>query len=236
MTVTLDTREQFREILAAIKAHHALAEVMQAEYSAELDAAAGAHLAAKRKKATEKAVREAQAAVCDPLQAAWEPRVEAWRTELARLTALRGDLGAELTPLPGTTRLLVREVSQTDYSSQGFSAAKYAQCSAESIADVCRHHGLETVVTRVEHESILQANKYWLIWQVHALVLEPLDVDILLYCRGPSLREVVRLAWKRGANPRVYMPFLPHGYEQQEGIDFQGRDLRAQEGLKCSNE
>jgi len=39
---------------------------------------------------------------------------------------------------------------------------------------------------------------------------------------GPTLREQVRLCWKRGVNPRVYSPFLPHGYEQSVGLDYFG--------------
>jgi hypothetical protein len=30
---------------------------------------------------------------------------------------------------------------------------------------------------------------------------------------------------KKGVNPRVYMPFLPHGIEQQLGLDYFGNDL-----------
>ena len=50
-------------------------------------------------------------------------------------------------------------------------------------------------------------------------------VPVLLH-ELPLLREQVRRSWARGVNPRVFNPFLPHGYEEQEGIDYFGRDLR----------
>lgn len=46
--------------------------------------------------------------------------------------------------------------------------------------------------------------------------------------RKPSmtLREQVRRCWARCSNPRVFNPFLPHGYEEKVGIDYQGRETR----------
>ena len=41
-----------------------------------------------------------------------------------------------------------------------------------------------------------------------------------------SLREWVRQCWERGVNPRVSMPFLPQSFEEENGLDFFGGDLR----------
>ena len=57
-------------------------------------------------------------------------------------------------------------------------------------------------------------------------VADAVDAEILRRCPPPTLREQVRRSWARGVNPRVFNPFLPHGYEEQVGIDFFGRDLR----------
>ncbi len=48
------------------------------------------------------------------------------------------------------------------------------------------------------------------------------DKEILRYAPAPSLVEQVRLSWARGCNPRVFNPFLPHGFEEKHGITYQG--------------
>lgn len=40
-----------------------------------------------------------------------------------------------------------------------------------------------------------------------------------------ELVETVRKCWARGVNPRVYFPFLPHGYEAQHGLDYFGNKV-----------
>ena len=42
------------------------------------------------------------------------------------------------------------------------------------------------------------------------------------YVQGPSLREWLALCWKRGCNPRVYNPWLPHGIEERLGVTYFG--------------
>jgi hypothetical protein len=63
-------------------------------------------------------------------------------------------------------------------------------------------------------------------WTVQAKVAEPLDVEIVKAVGTWTLREWVRRCWKIGSNPRVYNPFLPHGFEEREGISYHGEDLR----------
>ena len=115
--------------------------------------------------------------------------------------------------------------STWDYSSQGFSALRYAEGAVEFTADVARSlgfvDGVDLVVQRVpyhETEACLAAVR----------VEDAIDVEIVKRSPPPSLREQVRLAWKRGVNPRVYNPFLPHGFEEREGLDYFGGDLRAE--------
>lgn len=40
--------------------------------------------------------------------------------------------------------------------------------------------------------------------------------------KGVDMVELVRLCWSKGLNPRVYFPYLPHGFEERHGLDFFG--------------
>ena len=55
----------------------------------------------------------------------------------------------------------------------------------------------------------------------------PIGWEILKRKPAVPLRETVRLCWKRGVNPRVSMPFLPHGYEESVGLDYFGGEVKA---------
>ncbi len=51
----------------------------------------------------------------------------------------------------------------------------------------------------------------------------PEDLPILKHKDlSVPLVDWVQACWKRGVNPRVYDPFLPHGFEQRHGLDFHG--------------
>lgn len=114
--------------------------------------------------------------------------------------------------------------SEGDYRSQGYGALRYAEGSVQLVADVARAEGfvdgVDLVVLRVPYapgEGYLAAVR----------VQDALDAEILRRSPPLPLREQVRLCWARGVNPRVFSPWLPHGYEEQAGLDHFGRDLRA---------
>lgn len=114
-----------------------------------------------------------------------------------------------------------------DYSTQGYGAGKYAEGAVQFTADVARAlgfvDGVDLVVLRVPYHTEDA-------WLAAVRVEDAIDVEIVKRSPPPPLREQVRLAWKRGVNPRVFNPFLPHGYEEQAGLDYFGRDLRAGAG------
>ena len=151
------------------------------------------------------------------------PRIEDRVSALCReVDGLRKRLN-ELAPLAEVRRgdewhyLDSRRAS--DYRSQGYSALHYAEGSVQLVADVARAggfvDGVDLVVLTVD-DVVLAAVR----------VADAVDVEILRRCPPPPLREQVRRSWARGVNPRVFNPFLPHGYEEQVGIDYFGRDLR----------
>jgi hypothetical protein len=89
--------------------------------------------------------------------------------------------------------------------------------------------GCPGVAFKTHHGSLGQSSwRFVCHYEVWVSVAEDLDIEVLRLKPDIPLRETVRLCWKRGVNPRVYMPFLPHGYEEQEGLDrFGGERNRA---------
>jgi hypothetical protein len=126
-------------------------------------------------------------------------------------------LAADLTVEPGEWHELTTTWDST-FRTQGFSADKYAEGSAQLSADTARHHGVAVEVRRTTDPAG---------YTVMVQVREALDVEILKLKSPPSLRESVRLCWKRGVNPRVFNPFLPPGYEETAGLDYFGNNTAA---------
>lgn len=153
-------------------------------------------------------------------------RAEAIHDEHQRLDALL----RELAPLAELRRAgpegdwhYLDSRSAGDYRSQGYSALHYAEGSVQLTADVARLEGFIDGVDLV----VLTARHYDDVVVAAVRVEDEVDVEIIRRCPPPSLREQVRLCWLRGVNPRVFCPWLPHGYEAMEGLDYFGRDLRA---------
>jgi hypothetical protein len=157
----------------------------------------------------------------------------AYEAERYRIEAELHEL-APVTPIhPGEPRLYSTHHASS-YSSQT-AAFSYAKSRAELDADDARTAGLPVEVRPIVEKSpsMISVGKVHVSEraEVWVPVAEQLDLEILRRRPKLSLREQVRLCWKRGANPRVYNPFLPHGYEEREAIDMQGNDLRAAKTL-----
>ena len=101
----------------------------------------------------------------------------------------------------------------SSYNSQGFGANKYAKGACENYAQKAIHYGFETEV-RHNKEGIESYDCY--------VGATQLALDILEEKPEIPLREWVKSQWKRGVNPRVLCPFLPAGYEDEEGLDYFG--------------
>lgn len=128
---------------------------------------------------------------------------------------VRGQAGSPVA-LPPPARGLTTGTGS--YHTQGLGAARYARGAVEGEADTARSYGLSVEIHYRKDE--LGTVEAW------ANTTE-LGAFLLKYKPGPSLREQVRLWWARGVNPRVYMPFLPVGYEGSVGLGQFGHDLRA---------
>lgn len=229
------SREKFEITLEAQKTHAATLSALQAEvdasFEAKMKAAWKARFPKSRAKFTlarclkdlgdehEVLRKEHWDTVCEPIWQAYSARQDALKAELLALAE-------NLDPQPGEewTRWYVSWSST--YSSQGFGALQYAVGAAELKADHARYHSLEVKIERTNAHTTKDwgiAHADFEVW----VKASPLDLAILDRKPGPTLREAVRLSWKRGVNPRVFNPFLPHGYEEKVGIDYYGNDLKA---------
>lgn len=96
------------------------------------------------------------------------------------------------------------------YSSQGYGAASYARRNAESKADKARANDVEVEIRKSE-----EGFEVW-------VKTTEIGLKLLDYKPEIDLIEQVRLIYKRGGNPRVFFPFLPYGFEEQNGLDYHG--------------
>jgi len=53
-----------------------------------------------------------------------------------------------------------------------------------------------------------------------------LDGEVVKRRYAFTLKERVRRCWKNGLNPRVFHPFLPHGYEEKNSLDYFGNEKK----------
>jgi len=129
--------------------------------------------------------------------------------------------------IPGEEFILWQVVRGNTYYTQGFGVNKYTKDEAEQLRDRAVFHGVEAEVRQGEYHPARGVHGVsYNDWEVWVKVDSNLDLRILSKKRHIPLREVVRRSWARGCNPRVAMPFLPHGYEEEQGLDFFGNDIR----------
>lgn len=114
-----------------------------------------------------------------------------------------------------TDKFLVYDtVEVSNYHSQGYGKMKYAECKARLLAAHLQDCCVPSEVQLVEENN----HKYFL---VLARTNEA-GKTILRYKPGLPLREIVRLCWKHGCQPRVFYWWLPYEFEQDNGLDYFG--------------
>ncbi|MFM7012527.1 MAG: hypothetical protein ACKO0Z_24890 [Betaproteobacteria bacterium] len=115
---------------------------------------------------------------------------------------------------------LLRAIHEGEYGSQGYGAVNYASGAASQLAQDCIAMGVKAEVRRTlsDGKPALATFEVWVacdsIWH-EAIRNKP----------ARPLKEWVAACWKSGTNPRVYNPFLPHGYEEANGIDYFGNTI-----------
>jgi len=158
---------------------------------------------------------------------AYRRREEALSADV-RWLDLALDRLADLEPVrAGSARVVLRRVYVQSYATQGLGAERYARASAELTRDerdgVLRAEEREAGV-RVEVQREAGASEGGTSYVVVALGVEgEVAADVIRRRQSDdSLAAWVAACWRRGANPRVYAPMLPHGYEERHGIGFDG--------------
>lgn len=173
----------------------------------------------------------------------YKPFIDAWQTKADSIVkehrAISDGFKEQLNALAesaavhaGEMRLFTSVWSST-YNSQGFGALKYAKNNAEQYADLARYHDIACDVRLTNERSEPTYGVHHGTYEVRVGVESEIDLEILRRKPGPTLREWVRMCWQRGVNPRVYNPFLPHGYEEQNGLDYHGNDLNEKKAVNA---
>lgn len=251
LAAAMEARSHYVDLRASKDAHYQDSlEWERKAHEALVDALVGQACAGKPARRRSKAVRDRDVAGLlklladealvasireDVLKEYGPKRDAAWNAYLAAKRALPGiakDAAILAHPTAPDTMLKVDEVWSSSYASQGFSAEQYAKGSAEMIADRLRLAGIPCVVERYSPADALTGPRVSTSarFLVRAAVWCDVDVELCEHLPAPSLRQQVALSWQRGLNPRVFNPFLPHGYEQSVGLDYQGRDVAPSKG------
>lgn len=157
--------------------------------------------------------------------------------ERERLSKKLTTLASLCTPRAGTNRIQLACIYTAGYSSTG-SPVRYAQGTAEDAAALTNGLGIDVVIEQeridVEAKQALarasralgETQRSWADFLVFVMVESEVDAEMLRR-RGEELRPWLQRCLKRGTNPRVYQPFLPHGIEAKLGLDHFGNDAHA---------
>ena len=228
------TREEFQATLADRTAQGkklgALSKSFQAEFEADILALWKKAFPRRRKFSlgrAEKDLGDVYTAEYERYDARAKEAYDEWKAERDRLDGVLDDLAFDLNPQEGKEWTLYKRVSSATFQSQGFGAIRYAEGAAKMHADDARNYDLPVKIEQKDHKPVKSfgggstAHADFMVF----VKAEALDLELLKRTPALSLREQVRLCWKRGVNPRVFNPFLPHGFEDQQGLDYFGNDL-----------
>ncbi len=229
LQAALERRDAAQRARASMTADHPL----QLAYEAELEAA---YRAAKPKSKVpriegnkdrldvEKASKAIQDKVYQEIHGRFAAKVKAVvdeaEAELVSSSAAVRDAAIKVTPRPTKDAAnLIATVYPSTYSTQT-APDSYARAMARIYLDDAKAACLGIEAELVDDFSgVGKLRAIRLIGNV-----ELLDIEAMKFT-GLDQPERVRRAWKYGANPRVYWPSLPHGYEAEHGFDQFGAML-----------
>lgn len=144
--------------------------------------------------------------------------------EIAALDTHLADLAEDL-PLERTEDEVRWDFNYDSYyASQGYGAATYAKNSLKLKGLKAQMHGLDCEVREIDPVAGGGSRCFGLFVRTTEKDLAILDAK-----PEPGMREIVQFCWRSGANPRVYFPMLPHGFEEKNGLDFFGNDVPSKE-------
>jgi hypothetical protein len=172
----------------------------------------------------EKAIKVAMSwrlAELDSRRAELEPTIDRYLAAEERLRKLLDSTADIERPLPGAVQVVAYYHYTGAYSSQGYAAERYLRVRLGMAVTALHRVGL---AARIEEKDGKATGNV-------TVGVEDAEVDGIIAkaraSRGLDLRESVRCAWANGCNPRVFWSFLPHGYEEKNGLDFFGGEVRS---------
>jgi len=141
------------------------------------------------------------------------------RKKIERYEARLRKIAKRLKIQSGEKRYLIKVVFDSTYHTQGFGMVKYAESNAELYASKARYYKVQNV--KVKRKD----NRF----EVSACFKSVLDKRIFEYKPDIPIKEWIAECWKRGVNPRVYIPYLPADLEEKLGLDYYGNNVEKSE-------
>lgn len=127
--------------------------------------------------------------------------------------------------IPRTPELELRyTIYSSTYSSQGSGMHKYGRQTAQQAAEAAIRHGLVAEVRGINERTVRGYYGGDETYRDYGVFANTTEVGWQIVRRLPdqTMREYLADCWKKGINPRVLNPFLPHGLEERLGVSFFG--------------
>lgn len=228
------TRECFRKALAAIESARAARSTAYDALQAEYEAEGLALWKSIRRKGwplakpdwTKPGALEAR----EPLDAEYKGKAETLHAQhkaiLAECEQEANRIAETLHVEPGEDWHEAERIGSWAYSSQGYGAVSYAKGACENRMLDFEAHGVETRIRKTDAKPAKGFHGVPSATFVgEARVRDALDIEIGKRKPRLSLRDWMKACWRKGLNPRVLNPFLPHGLEERMGVGYQGQDV-----------
>jgi hypothetical protein len=161
----------------------------------------------------------------------WQTRADCMLAfRKAEITHIEADLTAlaMAEDLPMTDDLICLDSCDgSSYHTQGFGANKYARNSVQFVADKAIFYGLLAEVREIDSHNVQSWSSGMMTYIRYGVFINTTEIGFkqLSYRHDIPMREWVKSCWKNGVNPRVYNPWLPHGYEESVGLDYFGGEI-----------
>lgn len=222
MTMRDDLRFLLSERTRLADASVALTTEADEGYRAALDAYASL-IKLRGKKRAERLEEWEVAIIRDQFMRQYAPRYEQLQSEKRWVKHEVTRLAEQLRPESGEQWL---ELTRTyPHHTQGFGADRYGEGDAQVYASEREGLGVEVRVRKVTEGEPRRdrwgSDASYRYWIVEALVRDEVDVEILR-AHNADMAMWLAACWKRGVNPRVLLPGLPHGLEEKLGVDYFG--------------
>lgn len=162
--------------------------------------------------------------ICDEHRTVADKKMDEYLDRKKALGEELDKLAETLVPQPGDEWIKVREVSNTDYHTQGFGATTYARGAATRHCFMIQIQDIEAEVRERKGRKTQAPYPYRAFSQILYFEVwakcSKLDYEIVKRRPAMTLKEQLQWCWNQGLNPRVFDPMLPHGLEEKLGVSY----------------